>query len=261
MPLKTTLGRFAVLRVLLAVWRTLRDQFGLNLRWLGGVKGLVIFASEYRTFKKLSVGSRYEVSARNIFPTLTDRTVATPIEPVYFFQDLWFSARIHANLPATHVDVGSSIKAMSMLAQFFPVRFVDIRTIDVEVPNLEFVEGSILELPFPDGSIDSLSSLCVVEHIGLGRYGDPLDGFGTEKAVAELIRVLAKGGNLYVSVPVDDRSRVYFNAHRAFTRAHVLSLFGGLALRSESYIYGVDMVSHYREGGGFGTGLFHFTKP
>jgi hypothetical protein len=51
--------------------------------------------------------------------------------------------------------------------------------------NLFFKEGSILALPFESGSIKSLSSLCVVEHIGLGRYGDEIDPFGSESAIKE----------------------------------------------------------------------------
>ena len=62
----------------------------------------------------------------------------------------------------------------------------------MSLPELNFKKGNILNLPFSDYSINSLSSICVIEHIGLGRYGDQLDQFGTEKAVKELVRVLAK---------------------------------------------------------------------
>jgi hypothetical protein len=41
-------------------------------------------------------------------------------------------------------------------------------------------------LPFKNNSIECISSLCVLEHIGLGRYGDKLDPFGTEKAIEEI---------------------------------------------------------------------------
>ncbi|HEU5114652.1 MAG TPA: DUF268 domain-containing protein, partial [Candidatus Paceibacterota bacterium] len=91
-------------------------------------------------------------------------------------------------------------------------------------------------------------------------YGDPLDQFGTEKAAAELMRVLAPGGSLYISVPVDAESKVYFNAHRAFTRDHVLKLFAGLTLREEKYIYGRSTENTYSPARGFGTGLYHFRK-
>ena len=56
----------------------------------------------------------------------------------------------------------------------------------------------------------------MVEHIGLRRYGDPLDPDGTVKAMAELKRIVIPGGDLYISVPVDEMNRIYFKAHRAF---------------------------------------------
>ena len=41
-----------------------------------------------------------------------------------------------------------------------------------------------LDLPFDDHALESVSCLHVAEHIGLGRYGDPLDPQGTRKAAA-----------------------------------------------------------------------------
>jgi SAM-dependent methyltransferase len=137
---------------------------------------------------------------------------------------------------------------------------IDIRPIELCLPNLSFIEGSILKLPFADNTIESLSSLCVVEHIGLGRYGDPLDPWGSENAVNELKRVLKPGGDLFFSVPVDRECLVYFNAHRAFTRDYILGLFDDLQLIEEKYIYGKVVRNDYDKASGFGTGLFHFRK-
>lgn len=253
--------RWGSLRAARAVARALRDQFGLSARWVCAVQPLLGFAAEYRLFRQLNAGSPFELRAGDIIPSLTDRTNATPVEPIYFLQDTWCAGKIAALHPAHHVDIGSAIRAMALIAQFVPVTFVDIRQIDIEVNNLTFQSASILQLPFPDRSVASLSSLCVIEHIGLGRYGDPLDGRGSERAAAELTRVLAPDGDLYVSVPVDDESRIYFNAHRAFTRDHVLLLFSQLRLIEERYIYGRTLTPEYSAAAGFGTGLFHFRRP
>ena len=51
----------------------------------------------------------------------------------------------------------------------------------------------VLILPFEDESVESLSCMHVVEHIGLGRYGDILDPDGDSKAISELKRALAVG--------------------------------------------------------------------
>ncbi len=137
---------------------------------------------------------------------------------------------------------------------------IDIRPIDLKIDNFDFVQGSILAIPFADNSIYSLSSLCVIEHIGLGRYGDSIDAFGSEKAAKEIQRILAKGGNFYCSLPVDKECNIYFNAHRAFSRNYVLELFSDLILVEEKYHYGRAMYDSYDAQKGFGTGLFHFIK-
>jgi len=244
-----------------AVWHTLRGQFGFGLKWLGGVGALAQFAREYRHFRRLNAGAPFALRPRDILPCLTDRTATTPIDPVYFLQDAWFARCVAARRPAEHVDVASSARSMSLVSQFLPVTLVDIRPVEIELPGFTFKAGTILSLPYPDASIASLSSLCVIEHIGLGRYGDPFDARGSEKAATELTRVLAAGGDLYMSVPVDDACRVYFNAHRAFTRDYLLSLFSGLELVEEKYIYGRAYAPAYAPERGFGTGLYHFRRP
>ena len=49
---------------------------------------------------------------------------------------------------------------------------------NVDPENVDFVIGDITNLPFEKESISNISSLSVIEHIGLGRYGDKIDLFG-----------------------------------------------------------------------------------
>ena len=102
--------------------------------------------------------------------------------------------------------------------------------------------------------------MCVVEHIGLGRYGDKIDQFGSEKAISELKRVTKVGGVILVSLPVDNENKIYFNAHRAFTREYILDLFEGFELLEEKYHYGFKMHDNYDKSKGFGTGMYMFKK-
>ena len=69
----------------------------------------------------------------------------------------------------------------------------------------------------------------VVEHIGLGRYGDPLDATGDLKAMKELARVVAPGGTLLLVCPVG-RPRVVFNAHRIYSVEQISASFPEFAL-------------------------------
>jgi SAM-dependent methyltransferase len=203
---------------------------------------------------------KFKISINYIYPCLKDKTEKTLVEPIYFFQDTWAAKKIFEAKPKHHYDIGSAVKTIGIISQFVPTTMIDIRPIDVSLNGLFFMRGSILNIPFKNNSIESVSSLCVVEHIGLGRYGDVIDPYGSEKAIKELKRVLKKGGNLYFSVPVDEECRIYFNAHRAFTRSYILELFNDLKLIEEKYIYGKKVYDKYDKEKGFGTGLFHFKK-
>jgi hypothetical protein len=252
------LGRYTAVRAPYNMIRMLEAQYGANLlRWLMPLAG---FVRDYRKYVSLGSNQSFRICVRDIYPCLNDKTTVTPVEPVYFFQDAWAAGKIFRIRPKHHHDVGSSVKSLSIISQFVPTTMVDIRPVEIHLDNFHFLAGSILALPFEDASIESLSSLCVVEHIGLGRYGDDLEPWGSEKAIAELKRVLKKGGHLLISVPVDAVSRIYFNAHRAFTRAHVMDLFKDMTLMEEKYVYGMALNERYEAGKGFGTGLFHFVK-
>ena len=69
-------------------------------------------------------------------------------------------------------------------ANVTPFQFLDAGLGLVDLPEFD----AQLE-PFGDRSVPSLSCLHVVEHVGLGRYGDPLDPQGSIKAMRELQRV------------------------------------------------------------------------
>lgn len=232
------------------------------LHWWAGAAALYRYFRDFAAYRQMTgQNENFVVSYGDLNPCLRDKTTITPIEPTYFFQNAWAASKLFALAPSEHHDVGSSIAWLGVIAQFVPTTTVDIRAPDVQMRGLTFRSGSILDLPFPDRSIASLSSLCVVEHIGLGRYGDPIDPWGSEKAIRELKRVLKPGGSLLISVPIDRVSRVYFNAHRAFARDYLLSLMEGLRLIEERYVYRQALFDAYEPAKGFGTGLYQFIAP
>jgi len=215
------------------------------------------FWRSYHDYRRLAGADA--VSLRHLYPCLGDDTGETPVEPTYFFQDAWAFEQIVGQRPVEHVDVGSHYKFVALLSKVVPLTMVDLRPLPVELPSLHFRHGSILDLPFEDESMPSVSSLCVVEHIGLGRYGDVLDPRGSERAVAELMRVVAPGGDLYVSVPIDVESRVHFNAHRVFTEESFVALFDPFELCESRYIYGNEFGERWAPRSG--TGCYWFRRP
>ena len=68
-------------------------------------------------------------------------------------------------------------------------------------------------------------------------------------------------GVLLISLPVDAKDKIYFNAHKAFTRESIIKMFDGLKLIEEKYQYGYKLYDNYDPDKGFGTGLFQFIKP
>jgi SAM-dependent methyltransferase len=218
------------------------------------------FIVEFMKYKRLARNSHFDISIFDWYPCLTDKTESTPLDPVYFYQDTWAAKKIFEMKPKHHYDVGSSAKTIGIISQFVPTTMVDIRPVELKLENLYFTQGSITALPFDDNSIESISSLCVVEHIGLGRYGDPLDQFGSEKAIAELVRVTKSGGYIYFTVPVESQNRTYFNGYRSFTKEYLYNSFELCDLVEQKYIYGNQLTDLHDIHSDRGIGLFMFRK-
>lgn len=258
--LRKLVKRYPAILLLYKLLLILKNEYRFNI--VVFLKDMRWYFADYVSFRQSAVLSNvdYKMLISLMYPCLRDKTTYTPIDYIYFYQDTWAAKKIFELSPERHFDVGSCVKSMAIVSQHIPVTMVDIRPPDVTLSGFDFMVGSILSLPFDDGSITSLSSLCVVEHIGLGRYGDSIDPLGSEKAALELSRVLAPGGHLLFSVPVDSDNRIYFNAHRAFTPTKVRNLFSRLELIEERYVYGCKVYTEYHADKGFGTGLFHFVK-
>lgn len=198
-------------------FQKLRASFRLYVRYL----------ADWSRYKKLPCAELLQL--KDSYPCLFDRTEGTPYDPHYFYQAVWAMRRIAASQTTRHVDIGSDVRFVGMLTTHTHVTFIDVRPLKVDLTRFSSVAGSIASLPLRDASITSLSCLHVVEHVGLGRYGDQLDPLGTRRACKELARVMAPGTNLFVSLPVG-RPRVCFNAHRVHSPRQVLSCFEGLEL-------------------------------
>lgn len=197
---------------------------------LRAVRGLLAYPRYLRDWRRYSRMSGAELLHLNdAFPQLHDRTGTTGVDAHYFYTNGWAMRRIVSKQPKHHVDIGSQIMFVNLLSSILPVEFFDYRPLEAHMQGLTNRSGDILNLPSADGSVESLSCLHVAEHIGLGRYGDPLNPHGTRQACAELKRVLAPGGNLYFALPVG-RPRVCFNAHRIHAPETIVEYFAGLEL-------------------------------
>lgn len=226
------------------------------------------FSKDYLAFKKLSgLNSRFLLLWKNRYPQLFDNTDETIFDPHYTYHPAW-AARIIAQIkPKEHVDVSSILYFSTILSAFVPVRFYEYRPANIKLDNLHMGKADLLSLPFGENSIESLSCMHTIEHVGLGRYGDPIDPDGDIKAINELKRVLAKSGNLLFVVPMGQPT-ISFNAHRVYSYDQIMSYFKELELIEFSLIpdYGrqVGIIKNAsREQANsqkFGCGLFWFSK-
>lgn len=160
---------------------------------------------------------------------INEATGTTGFDTHYVYHTGW-AARVLARLkPAHHVDIGSSLFFVSNVSAFVPMSHYDYRPPAFAITGADVGAADLLALSFADGSIPSLSCMHVIEHVGLGRYGDTLDPMGDARACAELRRVLAPGGYLLFVTPVG-RPEIHFNAHRIYSFEAVMALFEGLEL-------------------------------
>lgn len=194
------------------------------------------FTKDFWLFKKLHrEKNRFLLCWHDRYLCLQDNTQKTRFDSHYIYHPAWGARILAQTMPKVHVDISSSLHFCTLVSAFIPVKYYDYRPADIKLENLSSESANLLSLPFADGSIQSLSCMHVVEHVGLGRYGDSLDPDGDLKAAAELKRVLAHGGSLLFVVPVG-KPKIAFNAHRIYSYSQVISLFPELILKEFTLI-------------------------
>ncbi len=193
-----------------------------------------IFKEEFDLFKK-GASQRFEVEWKNVKPYLEDRTATTGFDAHYVYHPAWAARIVKKLQPAVHVDISSTLHFCTQLSAFVTVEFYDYRPALLNLDNLRSEKADLTSLFFKSGSIESLSCMHTVKHIGLGRYGDPIDPDGDLKAIGELKRVVKPGGSILFVVPVG-KPVVIFNAHRIYDAAAVVKLFDGFSLKDFSLV-------------------------
>jgi len=196
-----------------------------------------LFHKDFKLFSELGAKStcRFVLDQKNWYPCLYDKTTNTGFDFHYIYHTAWAARTLKKINPSVHTDISSYLYFSTLLSAFIPVNFYDFRPANVILPDLKMQHADLCHLHFESNSIPSLSCMHVVEHIGLGRYGDPLDYDGDLKAINELQRVLKPGGNLLFVVPIG-KPKIIFNAHRIYSYHQIISYFKDLKLQEFSLI-------------------------
>lgn len=184
-------------------------------------------------------------------PRLLDRRApAGNAGSEYFWQDLQVARWIFEARPVRHVDVGSRVDGfVAHVASFREIEVLDVRPMGAVIPGVTFRQANLMDsesisrlIAGSSGFCDSLSCLHVIEHFGLGRYGDPLDPRGFDRGLRNLSRLLSPGGCMYLSTPMG-RERVEFNANWVFAPTTILNA-------AERHLLKLDRLAVVRPGRG-----------
>ena len=138
--------------------------------------------------------------------------------------------------PQDILDIGSYRHFILGVLSHFKVTTIDVRDRKTISNNEIVVTCDAKALRLPDNSFDVVMSLCTLEHLGLGRYGDEFDADADKKAFREMIRVLRPGGHLIFTTTVTRAQPcIAFNAHRIYSYKMLKSLFANLLCIEEKF--------------------------
>lgn len=197
------------------------------------------FNADCTQYTKLNNDDNFRINSNELLPVYEEDEPAGRLDEHYFLQDIWMARQVRLRNEKKHYDVGSRVDGFisHLLSMDIEVTLIDIRNLDIRMDNLKFVQSDATNLSFfTEESISSLSSLHAIEHFGLGRYGDKIDPEAWKKALYSFERVLKRGGYLYISVPIGEKSHIVFNAHRVFAPQSIISELSSMKLVDFAFI-------------------------
>lgn len=215
-------------------WKII-SVLGRPIKFIKRILYRIQYIKDFFIFRKMKDG-RFNVLWSDRYPCLRDKTTMTNFDTHYIYHQAWAARVLASTKPKKHIDISSTLNFCVTVSAFIPVDFYDYRPAHlVNLSNLKSKRGDLTALPFEDNSVESISCMHTIEHIGLGRYGDPLDSNGDLKAIHELKRVTAQGGNLLFVVPIG-QPKLMFNAHRIYSYDQIVSYFDDFELRQFALI-------------------------
>ena len=242
-------------------------------RIVTSIKTLLRYLSDYREMERHIAANNLHFAITSFYPCLNEWSEQSGIaKGHYFHQDLLIAEKIHARNPSKHVDIGSRVDGfVAHVASFRDIEVFDIRALASVHPNIIFKQLDIMSNDFDlRNYCDSISSLHVMEHLGLGRYGDTIDSQGHLKGLQRVLIMLQQGGKFYFSVPIGEQ-RIEFNAHRVFSLRYLFDLLAK-DYQIDSFSYVDDKDDLHREVAikdsdiennyscHYGCGIFELTK-
>lgn len=197
----------------------------------------------------------------------------------YFHQDLIVASEIYKKKPEIHLDIGSRVDGFITHLVSFQQKVIigDVRNLNFKNKFISYKKVDLSrDLKFNEHlsnftTYESLSCLHVIEHIGLGRYGDSINPLGYLSALKNLSLLLKKNGKLYLSHPCGE-TRVEFNGHYIFSidyfyklikkfkltfeEIHLINDEGQYLLKTKSLKKAINLSNNFR----YGCAIWFLTK-
>ena len=209
------------------------NNIGIDLLKLKKIIYISKYINDYLIFKKLK--GRIDF----FLPILGEhKENNSNFDKHYFYQETTVSSYIFNDNPNKHVDVGSRLSGfIGNVASYRKIEFFDLRPANINHNNIVFKNLDLLNLNDEYSNYtDSLSCLYVLEHIGLGRYGDRVNPSGSKIGYDNLIKMLKSKGKLYIAIPIANKSKTYFNAHKVFEPSEIINWNTNVTLDKFDYV-------------------------
>jgi len=128
------------------------------------------------------------------------------------------------------LDIASSVDWVTGLSAGFEVAMVDIRDHEMkDTLPFRFVKADAADLPFEDGSFDTVSMWQLLHHVGVG-HGQDLEPEKGRRVLAEAARVLRPGGHAVVATFVAGAPTVLLGGTRVYGVAELRAMVGDVGM-------------------------------
>lgn len=151
----------------------------------------------------------------------------------------WATTRLGEGHGRDLLVIGSCFdEARTLQRVGWQTQYIDWRWSGQEIAGVKCQQGDALALPFRDATFGAVSTTCVMCHVGLGRYGDPVQDDAEATMLRECRRVLRNGGRVAMMTGpciVGEPVTIGAATHRVTTLNHVLALVRAVSFTLVDY--------------------------
>jgi SAM-dependent methyltransferase len=133
------------------------------------------------------------------------------------------------------IDIGASenLLRLQLRKRHHRIYALDVRFMK-GLDSKPFILGDGMKLPFRDCTFDYVVLGSMIEHVGLGVYGDPLNSQGDSMMMHEVRRVLRGGGKALITTPYSSLGGITWQRH--YSDAMIERLAEGFIVLKKTYL-------------------------